>query len=248
MLNDELLQAYIAEFFGYGELSAPVWYIGMEEGGGQSLTEMQQRLNTWDRRGRQKLEDLAHFHIEFGDESRFVENAGVQATWRKIIRAILASTGVEPTDNNIRDFQINKLGRKGGDVALLELLPLLKPSRTDFPYNDWSDLPELRTMESYEAAVLPTRITAFRSLITTYKPRAVIFYGKGFRRHFEQIAEVAFPGTNYTIVANTERLYMMLAHPVAHGNINDVFDAAGAVLLNMRITNRSIDHPRSANA
>lgn len=247
MLNDELLQAFITEFFGYGELSAPVWFIGMEEGGGNSLQEIQERLDAWNRRGRQKVQDLARFHIEFGDDSRFVENAPIQPTWRKIIRAILASTGVEPTDANIRDFQINKLGRKGGNIALLELLPLPKRSRTTFRYNEWSNLRELQAPELYEEVVLPKRIASLKKLITTYQPKAVIFYGKNFRRHFELIAGVTFPGTNYSIVANTNRLYMMLAHPVAFGHMNDVFDAVGAMLLNMRITSRPTDHPHADN-
>ena len=34
MLDDKLLESYMKTFFGYGNLHADYWFIGMEEGGG----------------------------------------------------------------------------------------------------------------------------------------------------------------------------------------------------------------------
>lgn len=45
MLNDALLEKRINEFLGYGNLESDYWAIGMEEGGGNSLSEINQRLN-----------------------------------------------------------------------------------------------------------------------------------------------------------------------------------------------------------
>ncbi len=36
-LDDALLEAYMDGFYGYGNLAGPYWFIGMEEGGGDSL-------------------------------------------------------------------------------------------------------------------------------------------------------------------------------------------------------------------
>lgn len=33
MLDSEVLDQFCQQFFGYGELTAPIWFIGMEEGG-----------------------------------------------------------------------------------------------------------------------------------------------------------------------------------------------------------------------
>ena len=41
-------------------------FIGMEEGGGNSLVEINNRLNTWVLRGERELEDLAQYHTEIG--------------------------------------------------------------------------------------------------------------------------------------------------------------------------------------
>ena len=33
MLNDELLEDFMRRFYGYGTFHAPIWFVGMEEGG-----------------------------------------------------------------------------------------------------------------------------------------------------------------------------------------------------------------------
>jgi hypothetical protein len=37
VLDSEILGNFIESFFGYGNLSAPLWFIGMEEGGGKTV-------------------------------------------------------------------------------------------------------------------------------------------------------------------------------------------------------------------
>jgi hypothetical protein len=45
-LNDEVLSAYAVGFYGYGSSAAPYWFIGMEEGGGDSIDEIKIRSDT----------------------------------------------------------------------------------------------------------------------------------------------------------------------------------------------------------
>lgn len=56
--DDELLLAYMDGFYGYGNYQAPYWFVGMEEGGGDSSADVSSRLKIWNERGRQELEDL----------------------------------------------------------------------------------------------------------------------------------------------------------------------------------------------
>jgi hypothetical protein len=44
VLEPELLQDFICGFYGYGNLGAKYWFIGLEEGGGTSIDEIQHRL------------------------------------------------------------------------------------------------------------------------------------------------------------------------------------------------------------
>ncbi|MFL7892770.1 MAG: hypothetical protein AB8I56_11970, partial [Anaerolineales bacterium] len=66
MFNDTLLEDFINRFFGYGNFKGKYWFIGMEEGGGNSLEEINRRLDAWDMRGRREVEDVADYHRAFG--------------------------------------------------------------------------------------------------------------------------------------------------------------------------------------
>lgn len=56
-----------------------------------------------------------------------------------------------PADiEQVRAYQIAQLGRSGGNPALLELLPLPKPSRGDWRYDRYSSLPYLASQHRYE--------------------------------------------------------------------------------------------------
>jgi hypothetical protein len=51
-LDESLLQEFMSNFYGYGNYAAPYWFIGMEEGGGDTIEEITRRLTVWDQRGR----------------------------------------------------------------------------------------------------------------------------------------------------------------------------------------------------
>lgn len=221
MLDNNALRGFIDHFFGYGELEAPIWFIGMEEGGGASQDEIEARLATWVARGRPQVDDLAEFHLAFGDGSRFVENAPIQSTWKELIRVMLLLNGKTPTRETMRAYQIAEFGRKGNGVALLELLPLPKPSLKAWPYAAWTcpnSFPELHTVDSYKDQVIPQRIAAIRELIAQHAPKAVVFYGKKYLAHWEAISGAEFVDAlapHYVDVGNTT--FVLLPHPVAFG-------------------------------
>ncbi|PQO94294.1 hypothetical protein C5614_20395 [Massilia phosphatilytica] len=238
MLDSTVLRDFMDNFFGYGNLAAPVWFIGMEEGGGASEKEISDRLKTWHGDGPENrtVKDLAEFHLAFGDATRFTEEkVAIQSTWSKLMRTLLVAQGETPTTERLRQYQKEKLGRSGGDAALLELLPLPRPSMKDWDYDTWSGLPELETFATYQSSVRPQRIAAIKALIAKCKPRAVIFYGTGYTVHWEAIAGMSFPKGHYPRVAGTAPLYMLLPHPVAHGKINQYYEAAGKILFDSGI-------------
>lgn len=237
MLDSKLLGDFIDNFFGYGNLKAPVWFIGMEEGGGSSEDELARRLRTWHDEGHQRplVADLAQFHVDFGDSTRFGDNPRIQSTWGKLIRTLLVAQGIKPTTERVRQHQKAKLGRSDGDSALLELMPLPRPSMTEWDYDTWSDCPELNSFATYEVSVRPKRIAAIRKLIAGHAPRVVIFYGTGYTAHWEAIAGLPFPHGDYPRVAGTTPLFMVLPHPVAFGRVNRHYETAGRILFDMGV-------------
>jgi hypothetical protein len=52
MIDDILLEEFINNFYGYGNYHGKYWFIGMEEGGGNSIEEINRRLASWNTRGR----------------------------------------------------------------------------------------------------------------------------------------------------------------------------------------------------
>jgi hypothetical protein len=53
------LDDFAHRFYGYGNYGGPFWFVGMEEGGGDSSEEIARRLSAWAARGRCELEDAA---------------------------------------------------------------------------------------------------------------------------------------------------------------------------------------------
>jgi len=66
LFDDQLLNEFVENFYGYGSYNGQFWFVGMEEGGGNSFLELENRLNAWIRRGKHELEDLAQYHANIG--------------------------------------------------------------------------------------------------------------------------------------------------------------------------------------
>src|SRR5258706_11670073 len=117
MLDEELLQAFIEGFFGYGSWSAPIWFVGMEEEGGASAGEIALRLEAWSARGRKSLEDLVDYYRAFGVAKYFEDRPArqrtygplLQPTWKQLVRVLLGIHGDHPSTERIRQVQSESL-------------------------------------------------------------------------------------------------------------------------------------------
>lgn len=235
-LDSRILKSYLSEFFGYGNPDAPLWLIGMEEGGARDLPEVQRRIASWAVDGTPCL-DLAEHHHRFGQGHWFAPGAPTQPTWRALIRLALRAYADAPVDiERVRAYQIAQLGRSGDDLALLELLPLPKPSRGDWRYDGCSTLPCLASKRRYEKEVAELRVDALRGLIATKRPAVVVFYGLGFTEHWHAIAGAGPLSPDRFVDQRrqdgTVTSYLQLAHPVARGGVNLRFEQAGDLIRN----------------
>src|SRR5258708_2448937 len=133
MLSPDLLAAYMHTFYGYGAWAAKYWFVGMEEGGGDSLEEIERRITVWHDRGRRDLEDLRDYHLAIGVPRYFEAKAKLQRTWRALLRVVLTAQGARVDADSLRTYQSNLLGRLpatlNADTALIELLPLPAPAK-----------------------------------------------------------------------------------------------------------------------
>lgn len=233
MLDDALLAKFIDGFYGYGSYQSPVWFIGMEEGGGNSMAEIERRLTLWKTRGHRETEDLALYHEALGMGEYFREPVKNQATWNKLIRIALSAANQPVTLETVKAYQQKRFGRLDGEACLLELLPLPSPGTGHWLYGEQSNLPALTDRAAYREHYAPLRVKQIRQRVLMYQPQTVVFYSSSawYRAWWQKIAGVEFEtrsadGMSY-YTAGTRPLFVVTAHPTAQGVTLDYFHQIG---------------------
>ena len=214
-----LVTQRIKHFWGYGSLDSDTWFVGMEEGCDGSIPKLIKRF-----------EQTAHGEVfDICDDMRsepdhmdwFKDGAATQPTYRKLIYLLLYfQNKKEPTLEDIRAYQINHFGRKKGNHAVLELMPL--PARS-LNVKDWvyasSGIEGLESRREYLKKYKPERVKRLRELIQKHKPKLVIFYSMGYLKDWKEAVEVSFnnviDGKLY-IAKDDSTLYAIVPHSVAH--------------------------------
>jgi hypothetical protein len=231
--NDQLLLEFMSNFYGYGDYNGAYWFVGMEEGGGDSFDEVAKRLSVWDRRGRNELEDVVDYHLQLGVDYPFRENPRLQPTWAKLIRILLSSEGHEPTKEDVRAYQQRCWARRSGNVCLLELLPLPSPSTNHWLYAEHTTLPSLASRELYRQTWSRRRVEQLQRHIATNQPKTVVFYSFGYLPYWNQIAggvlEPVHSGDFYLQQRN-RTVFVVVKHPAATGVSSEYFHAAGRII------------------
>lgn len=207
-MNEELFWAYCDQFYGYGNWNAPIWFIGIEEGGVTTRDQAQARMEAWNDTGRGHLKDLpaqcaAIQALEQEQPLRwFRQGAGPQPTWKQLIRLLLQAQGglrADPAEQEqqILNFQQNQWGRTTGGVCDLSLFPLPCNGTRDFNriygqgevQQPWLNLVCLQNRNRYQNAFVDRR-TAFlqqRWAIAQPTLRLVVIYAWSQRQLFERL-------------------------------------------------------------
>jgi hypothetical protein len=240
--REEILE-FMEKFFGYGDLSSPYWFVGLEESCEAKQEDFERRLHTWEALGRETTVDVAKFHYRFSTsagENLFGRAAHLQKTWSQLIRIFLNATGDSPIDKSaILEYQKKDLARLGKkETCLLELRPLPSPGKNTFLYSEcYPDIDELQSREIYENFVTPLRIKKFRELLIWNKPRVVVFYAFGEKNNWEQIVspcrfdEKVIGGRRCYIGRGSNGiLFIISQHPNTRGVTNEYFDEIGKVI------------------
>lgn len=217
MLNQNTLNAFMNTFMGYGDFNADTWFIGMEEGGGNTIENVQTRIGTWAKRGGRILEDCAEYHHAIGAGHLFTPPVrAAQRTWDWLMRAQLMSEGKAHDVTAAKVMQGERWLRSGSKTCGLELLPLPSPKTSVWHYNEFSSDPALQNRASYYAAMLPSRITAIKNAIDEFKPRNVVFYSKQYKAHWHQIAATYFiEDDGLSIAKSSDTTFFCTIHPAA---------------------------------
>ena len=222
-------------FYGSGNYSGDYWFVGMEEGGGNSLDQIQKRIQTWQDLGETELVDIFDFHSGINYPEYFTNPVKLQRTWMQEARIVLASKGKPSNTEDVRNYQRDVIGRNNSETCLVELLPLPSPSTADWLYGDWTGISFLRNRETYKDYCLPWRIEHIRTNITKYQPRLVVLCGISYIQHWQAIAgkKVVLQKINEFWTAKTgNTLYLIVKHPATKGITNAYFKEIGDFALN----------------
>ena len=233
MLDDQLLEAFMNGFYGFGNYRAPYWFVGMEEGGGNTPNVISRQLDVWDKWGRKELIDVAEYAREMNITRWYGDRPKLQPTWKHLIRIFLTAEGKPVDSETMRQYQRNDWGTEGGDTCLLELMPLPAPSISSWIYGEISNLPYLASRKKYREHVTPLRIAHLQNRVRHYRPKAVIFYGSGYNSHWKRVAgvdswEKSSDGVIFAMKDST--IFVSSKHPVAHGATNEYFYNIGNII------------------
>jgi hypothetical protein len=136
---------------------------------------------------------------------------------------MLRLEGLEPTKENIRNYQAEKLGRYGGNTLLAELMPIPKPKIERWDYEEL--IPQFASRKEYYETIKPWRVKYLRGLIEEHRPKIVICYGKTFWGYFQELFEgQKFSEDGRFRTAETEKTQVILTDHFSARSMNGRFD------------------------
>ncbi len=181
-------------FIGYGNLDAPVWFIGPEE---RLLQEKEDDIvrHLEIRRTFEPVECCRQVHLEKLKEPSFHREEPKpkrQPTYDTMSEIMLRVAMPGPVDPSLRlDYQAHYLGISGGNTLLTELLPLPKQDSNAWP-DFYSREFDFAGLADYKARVLTDRVKLLRLKIELHKPAAIVCYGATARQGFQQLFDNTF--------------------------------------------------------
>jgi hypothetical protein len=162
------------DWFGYGRWDAPYWFVGMEPGG----DDHPELYTTWEASGGDRLIDAAEHEEQWNlrvpthlQMRHFASKPVIQkGTWQPLIHIVLGFTG---EDADAHAYQRDRLGRAGGDMALIELSSVAAKSLA---------------VPGDRDRFMSERIDFIRRQLDKNPIEIAVFYGTTYRDKYEQIA------------------------------------------------------------
>lgn len=234
-VSKQLLSEFMSGFFGYGNLNAPYWFIGKEEGGGKDLDENFRRIQSWEYFSKQTTVDLIDYHFKLGFTDRELNN--IQSTWTKLVQILLSIEGKEGTKEERRFYQRNNLGRIQGNNCCLELMPMASRGTGLWLWEEvFREYYSINDREEYFFKTVPKRIKKIKELIRQFTPKLIVFYStqSDYIQKWNEIVDVRdwqwvqlTKFMKYGWFKRDSSLYVITTHPTMKGITNKDFPEIG---------------------
>lgn len=199
----------IAGFLGYGRSSAPVWFVGFEEGLG-NMSDDDATKNCETRSRFESIMDLYEAHLgllQKGLPINLEEKPPRTQVWQFMAKLMLARDGIADWWNmqKVNDYIRFCLGRKGGDTFLTELSPIPTGHTSD---NSW--MSRFAELDNNLAAKIKRRKEELRRLLKDNSPDLVICYGLGKKGDFAELLDIEWePVMDRVFAASASRCLLL---------------------------------------
>lgn len=218
LIDENKLRYWIDNFYGYGSWSAPYWFIGYEESGGEVPEEVADKINHFYRlppESKGELCDLREMYLQVAIrwdspkadkyknrfEFRFGDEAVQHGVWNNLIRFMHGYRGKKVPE--LLPYQKRTfVSGSNPDAALISLYPLPSPHGHSWYYS-WLEMPAMPFLKArplYENQVYHSRIRTIATKIIQHKPEVVIMYGmnniNGLKASFQEF----IPGLKFSLV------------------------------------------------
>ena len=186
----------ILGFLGYGNLAAPLWFIGLEEGiGGMGDSDVRHNLKA---RGQwAPVMDLPQSHmtlVQAGAPYDIRHRPSFTQVWTWISKFAQAYHGASNWDDlsAAKAYVRDRLGRSGGDVFMTYAMPI---PESGLHTREWTDFLHRNGGSPNQALAL--RRFVLRALIEQHRPKIVICHGTTQTTAYQSL----LPAANWNALA-----------------------------------------------
>jgi len=198
----------IVGFLGYGRTSAPVWFIGLEEGLGKMNSDDTIK-NLKARASFDETMDLREAHLRLVEKGRPIDiemNPPNTQVWKYMAKIMVAISGGDwKNRRSVNEYIRFRLGRVSGETFLTELSPI--PSRK-VRERTWRELFEKLDPELEEN--IERRTTRLKQVARENTSSLIICYGTKRAGDFEEILGVRWHDATAQIRMSQEGRYLLL--------------------------------------
>jgi hypothetical protein len=218
LIEENALQHWIDNFYGYGSWRSPFWFISYEESGGNLPEEVADKINyfqtkhpTPDNNSLCNIREMyRHVSVMLDGpkaglftnrfEYRFENNAIQNNIWKNLIA--FEHGYLQKKLPDLLEYQKSKFLSSENNEALIPLYPLPSPHNHAWYYS-WLDLPRMSFLKSrprYEEHVYQQRIHTLLGNIKLYRPEIVLMYGMNNINALKKSVQEYFASVNFKMV------------------------------------------------
>lgn len=199
----------IVRFLGYGNLNAPVWFIGLQEGLGD-MDDEDARANLSARARFEPVMDLHEAHLQLRENGVLMnieKDPPKTHVWRFMAKIMLARAGSMAWRDRatVKEYVGHKLGRQNGQTFVTELSPIPAGKATD---DTWHR--EFGRLDPELDARLEARKEELRKCIKTSNPEKIFCYGRNKKRDFKELLEIELTPLSPDVFTSSDRRVISL--------------------------------------